>query len=67
MAIWMKLPEPDKDKLTAFLQQTYPEDHNVAFDSDGLATLIELPTVDDGEMATIVADLQKQFPGAFSE
>lgn len=65
MGIWTREVKPDKEKLIEFLQQTYPDAHNVTFDTDNRATMIELPTIPDPEMKEVVAALETKFPEAF--
>lgn len=65
MGTWTKDEKPAKEALIAFLQEAYPDGHNVAFDVGNAATLVELPGVDDAQMPGIVAGLAAKFPDAF--
>lgn len=65
MGTWNKAEKPDKEKLIAFLQETYPDSHNISFDPGNAAVIVELTSVADDQMEAVVADLAKKFPDAF--
>lgn len=65
MGTWTKAEKPDKVKLVEYLQETYPDAHNVSFDSGNAAVLVEITTVDDAQMPQLIVDLSAKFPDAF--
>lgn len=66
MAKWTAPVRQQHERVEAYLVARFGDvEHNIALDTDRRIVLLEIPSLNDADMAALIVELQAKYPQAF--